>query len=121
MSDNGQSDQVWAIVSLFGNKTVAGCVTKDTGLFPLLRVDVPETSVAPACTREFGPCAIYEILYVSEDVARSTAERLKDDPVRVYAPDLVTRAQFDDMQESYRQKIMELRGLPDPESLPHVQ
>ena len=113
MSDNGQSDKVWAIVSLFGHKTVAGCVTKDSGLFPLLRVDIPATSVSPAYTREFGPGAIYEILYVSEEVARATAERLKDDPVRVYAPELITRQQFEDMQDRFRKQVAELRGLPE--------
>jgi len=56
-----QQSSTWAIVELFGHKTLAGRVTKDTSLFPLLRIDVPATEVAPEFTAEYGPGAIYSI------------------------------------------------------------
>lgn len=102
----------WAIVELFGHKTLAGRVTKDTSLFPLLRIDVPATEAAPEFTAEYGPGAIYGITYVSEEVARLTAAAVKAQPVSVYSPELVTREQFERMQDQYRKRIEEMRSLP---------
>ena len=103
----------WAIVELFGHKTLAGRVTKDTSLFPLLRIDVPATEAAPEFTAEYGPGAIYGITYVSEEVARLTAAAVKAQPVAVYSPELVTREQFERMQDQYRKRIEEMRALPE--------
>ena len=108
-----QQSSTWAIVELFGHKTLAGRVTKDTSLFPLLRIDVPATEAAPEFTAEYGPGAIYGITYVSEEVARRTAQAIKANPVVVYNPDLVTREQFDRMQDEYRKRIADLRALPE--------
>lgn len=108
--DDQQSS--WAIVELFGHKTLAGRVTKDTSLFPLLRIDVPATEAAPEFTAEYGPGAIYGITYVSEEVARLTAAAVKAQPVSVYSPELVTREQFERMQDQYRKRIEEMRSLP---------
>jgi len=102
----------WAIVELFGHKTLAGRVTKDTSLFPLLRIDVPATEAAPEFTAEYGPGAIYGITYVSEEVARLTAAAVKAQPVAVYSPELVTREQFERMQDQYRKRLEEMRSLP---------
>lgn len=103
----------WAIVELFGHKTLAGRVTKDTSLFPLLRIDVPATEAAPEFTAEYGPGAIYGITYVSEEVARLTAAAVKAQPVAVYSPELVTREAFEKMQDQYRKRIEEMRALPE--------
>jgi len=100
-----------AIVELFGHKTLAGCVTKDTSVFPMLRIDVPATSQYPAFTAEYGPGAIYGIRYVSEEVAQRTAEAIKENPVTVYAPDLVTRETFDRTIKEYQDRIREARAL----------
>lgn len=112
-----EQDSTWAIVELFGHKTVAGQVTKDTSLFPLLRIDVPATSEYPKFTAEYGASAIYGITYVSEDIACRMAQSLKVNPITVYAPDLVTREQFEKMQDEYRKRISELRALPSPSGL----
>lgn len=103
----------WAIVELFGHKTLAGRVTKDTSLFPLLRIDVPATEAAPEFTAEYGPGAIYGITYVSEEVARLTAQAVKATPIAVYSPQLVTREAFEKMQDQYRKRIEEMRALPE--------
>ncbi len=108
-----EQQSTWAIVELFGHKTLAGRVTKDTSLFPLLRIDVPATEAAPEFTAEYGPGAIYGITYVSEEVARLTAAAVKAQPVAVYSPDLVTREQFEKMQDQYRKRIEEMRALPE--------
>ena len=107
-----EQQSTWAIVELFGHKTLAGRVTKDTSLFPLLRIDVPATEAAPEFTAEYGPGAIYGITYVSEEVARLTAAAVKAQPVMVYSPDLVTRESFEKMQDEYRKRIADMRSLP---------
>ena len=108
-----QQDSTWAIVELFGHKTIAGRVTKDTSLFPLLRIDVPATSEYPEFTAEYGPSAIYGITYVSEEVARRTAQSIKVNPIAVYNPELVTRDQFEKVVDQYKQQIAKLRALPE--------
>lgn len=107
-----QSSQ-WAVVELFGHKTIAGQISKETGLFPLLRIDVPATSDYPSYTVEYGPAAIYGITYVSEAVAKATAESLKVKPINIYSPDLVTREQFETAVDQYKQMIAKLRALPE--------
>jgi len=102
----------WAVVELFGHKTIAGRVTKDTSLFPLLRIDVPATSKYPEFTAEYGAQAIYSITYVSEQVARHAAQSLEVNPISVYSPELITRLEFEKMQDEYRKRISELRALP---------
>ncbi len=113
--DSNEQSSPWAVVELFGHKTIAGQITKETSLFPLLRIDVPPTSDWPAYTVEYGPAAIYGITYVSEQVARATAESLKVRPINVYTPDLVTREQFEKTVDQYKQRIAELRSLPSPD------
>lgn len=113
MNNDEQQSSQWAVVELFGHKTIAGQITKETGLFPLLRIDVPATSDYPAYTVEYGPAAIYGITYVSEAVAKATAESLGVKPIAVYSPDLVTREQFEKTVDQYKQKIAELRALPE--------
>ncbi len=101
----------WAIVELFGHKTIAGAVTKDTSVFPLLRIDVPATSQYPAFTAEYGPAAIYGIRYVSEAVAQQVAEAIKENPVTIYAPELITREKFDEAIAGYSKRLSEARQL----------
>lgn len=103
----------WAIVELFGHKTIAGQITKETNLFPLLRIDVPATSEYPTYTVEYGPTAIYGITYVSEEVAKAVAESLKVRPINIYSPELITREQFEQAIDQYKQQIAKLRALPE--------
>lgn len=102
----------FAIVELMGHKTLAGRVTKDTALFPLLRIDVPATSAFPAYTAEYGQAAIYGITYVSEEVALKTAEAIKASPISVYSPDLITREVFERTVDKYKEALAKARGLP---------
>ena len=108
-----EQTETYAIVELFGHKTIAGRVTKSTGLFPLLRIDVPATSAAPEYTVEYGAAAIYGITYVSVEVAKATAESLKVKPINVYNPELVTREMFEKAVDGYKQEIAGLRRLPE--------
>jgi len=103
----------WAIVELMGHKVVAGLVSKSEMLGrPMLRVDVPATSTYPGFTQCYGETAIYCVTFVSEEVARRTAEETKVNPVSVYVPDLVTREQLDNVVKEYQEKISRLRALP---------
>lgn len=108
ITDVEQSGQ-WAIVELFGHKVVAGYITKDESFgAPLLRIDVPETTVFPAFTQRYGLSAIYGITCVSEEVARAAAQANVVDPVSVYVPDLAQLTRL-------RQEVAMLRkGLPGP-------
>ena len=103
----------WAIVELFGHKTMAGRITKDTSLFPLLRIDVPATIKYPEFTAEYGPGAIYGITYVSEEIARKVAQSISVNPITVYSPELITRETFEKMEEEYRTRLRDLRALPE--------
>ena len=105
----------WAIVELMGHKVVAGYITQAVQFgLPMLRIDVPATSIWSAFTQDYGAQAIYAITYVSEEVARMTAEANKVNPVAVYVPDLseMKRAQLEN--ERLRQEIRDLRALPEP-------
>jgi hypothetical protein len=99
----------WAIVELMGHKVVAGLVQKSEMLGkPMLRIDVPETEGYPAHTQFYGDAAIYSVTFVSEDVARLTANQLHNNPVAVYVPDLVTREKYNDMERQARDEIQRL-------------
>jgi hypothetical protein len=113
---NDQSAGQWAIVELMGHKVVAGYVTKDE-MFgqPLMRVDVPETSVYPAFIQQYGVSALYCLTYVSEEVARRAAEANKVNPVSVYVPDVSDVPGLRAQNEKLRQQVNALRsGLPAP-------
>jgi len=106
----------WAIVEIMGRKVVAGYITQAVQFgLPMLRIDVPATSIWPAFTQDYGAQAIYAITYVSEEVAKLTAEANKVNPVSVYVPDLAAskRAIFEN--EQLRKRLEQL-SLPDGET-----
>lgn len=106
----------YAIVELMGHKVVAGKVSKSEMLGkPMLRVDVPATSAFREFTQFYGDDAIYCVTFVSEDVARLTAEQTKVNPVSVYVPELITKEKHQEIIEQYRKQIERLRALPDPD------
>ena len=119
---NNQTDEAiksWGIVELMGHKVVAGMVSKSEMLGkPMLRVDVPKTSAYGEFTQFYGENAIYCVTFVSEDVARLTAEQTKLNPVSVYVPELITREQHEKVIRSYSDQIERLRtpGLPQPKN-----
>jgi hypothetical protein len=100
----------YAIVEIMGHKVVAGLVSKSE-MFggAMLRVDVPATSEYPAFTQFYGTASIYAITFVSEEVAKRTAEHAAVNPVSVYVPDLVTREHYDETVRELKERIRELR------------
>jgi len=105
----------WIIAELMGRKVVAGYASQSVRFgVPLMRIDVPTTSAFQAFTQEYGAAAIYAITYVSEDVARMTAESAKVNPVSVYVPDLAEMERAKLENERLRQQIRDLRALPEP-------
>jgi len=107
----------WAIVELMGHKVVAGLVVKSEMLGkPMLRVDVPETSAYPKFTQFYGDDAIYCVTFVSEEVAKLTAEQSKVNPVSIYVPILISREKHNEIIRQYQAELESLRrGLPSPE------
>lgn len=107
----------WAIVEIMGRKVVAGYCQQSVKFgLAMLRIDVPATSAFPAFTQEYGAQAIYAITYVSEEVARMTAEANKVNPVSVYVPDLAEMQRAKLENERLRRKLQEMRALPQPSS-----
>lgn len=107
----------WAIVELMGHKVVAGLVSKSEMLGkPMLRVDVPATSTYQEFTQFYGESSIYCVTFVSEEVARLTAEQSKVNPVSVYVPDLITKTDHQKVVDRYQETIEALRNrLPAPD------
>lgn len=93
----------WAIIQLFGHKTLAGLVSKSEMLGQaMLRIDVPATEAQPAFTQLYGDKAVYSVTFVSEEVALKTAEAVQMNPINVYVPDLVT-------VQRHEQEVADLR------------
>jgi hypothetical protein len=119
MQNVDDTTRTWGIVELMGHKVVAGQVSKSEMLGKaLLRVDVPATSTYPEFTQFYGEAAIYCVTFVSEDVAKLTAEANKTNPVSVYVPDLVTKEQHEKAIAQYRDEYRKLQQragyLPSP-------
>jgi hypothetical protein len=115
METQEQQPGQWAIVEIMGRKVVAGYVSQSVQFgLPMLRIDVPATSAFPAFTQEYGAQAIYAITYVSEEVARMTAESNKTNPVSVYVPNLADLQRAKLENDALRQQIIDLRALPKP-------
>ena len=111
----------WAILELMGRKVVAGYLTKDDWQgHAMLRIDVSATSAFPAFTQVYGPQSIYCITYVSEEVARLTAEHNRVNPVSVYVPDLQDMQRVKRENDELRDALHQMRermnkpGLPSP-------
>lgn len=106
----------YAIVELMGHKVVAGLVSKSEMLGkPMLRVDVPATTAFAEFTQFYGETSIYCVTFVSEEVARLTAERSKVNPVSVYVPELIKKEDHEKIVEQMQGTIQALRkGLPSP-------
>jgi len=112
-----ENEGQYAIVELMGHKVVAGLASKSEMLGkPMLRVDVPATSAYPEFTQLYGESSIYCVTFVSEEVARLTAERSKVNPVSVYVPELISKSDHNEVIRRKDEIIESLkRGLPSPE------
>lgn len=110
--DNPTDESNYAIVELMGHKVVAGQVSKSVLLGPpMLRIDVPATSAYPEFTQFYGESALYCVTFVSEEVARLTAEQTKVNPVSVYVPELISKEKHDQTIQMYRDEIDAMRRL----------
>ncbi len=84
MGDNDKFEQ-WGIVSLFGHSKIAGLLTSQPiGGWNLLRVDVPAVDGEPAFTKCYGQGAIFDISFVTEEIARAAAKSFRVQPVTPY-------------------------------------
>jgi hypothetical protein len=118
MNNVDDTTETWGILELMGRKIVAGLISKSTLLGPpMLRIDVPATSAYGAFTQFYGESSIYCVTFVSEEVARLTAEQTKVNPVSVYVPELITREKHDAVVQSYVARIQQLRALPSGETI----
>lgn len=72
----------WCILEIFGHVRLAGLVSEQTVAGQgFVRVDVPETIRQPAFSKLYGAGAIYSLSPVTEEVARSFAERTSSPPL----------------------------------------
>lgn len=114
-------EALYAVVSQFGHRVFAGRVFKVADPFPMLRIDIPATSHQSGFSRELGPASIFDITYVSEEVAQRVAEELNIKPVEVYAPDLVTRQELDAVTRKYETLLNQRRALSEGDRRPLEQ
>jgi hypothetical protein len=110
MQNVDDTTKTWGIVELMGHKVVAGQVSKSEMLGkPLLRVDVPATSTYPEFTQFYGEASIYCVTFVSEEVAKLTAQANQVNPVSVYVPDLVTKEKYEKTVQEFNSQIVRLQ------------
>jgi hypothetical protein len=108
MDQQKPTDNLWAIVELFGHAKIAGRISEVQKYgTTLLRVDIPAGTANPAFTRDFGGGAIYSITYVTESIARRAAEVMSPLPVTVYGVIAPER----------QLSLPEVEFVPDDESL----
>lgn len=75
----------WAILEIMGHQRYAGLVSEQAiGGASFVRIDVPECDGKPPFTKMFGAGSIYAITPVAEDVARSVAKTLHQQPISVW-------------------------------------
>ena len=115
-----QTEQVeqgsWVVLELFGHKVVAGYMSRDESLgAPLIRLDVPATSRYPQFSRHYNTSAIYSISYVSEIVARYTAESLQENPISVYVPALGELNRLVQENLAMKAKIHQMQQAMNPQ------
>ena len=81
--DERQSFEQWCILEIMGHNTFAGLVTEQTiGGASFIRISIPSTAAGPAFDKIFGASSVYCITPVTEDVARATAARLRQEPIQ---------------------------------------
>lgn len=75
----------WCILEIMGHNRYAGLVSEQSlGGSSFVRIDVPECNGQAAFSKLFGAGSIYCITPVTEEVARMTAEGLRQTPLQVY-------------------------------------
>jgi len=80
-----QQPERWAIVSLLGHQDRVGRVSEETVAgASMLRVDIPQAD-GSFSTRHVGGAAIYEITYLTEEVARAVAKARPTHPISVWS------------------------------------
>lgn len=82
MPEQTHSLDLWCLVELFGHQKIYGrCTEQNIAGTNMLRVDVPETTTAPAFTRFLGSAAIYAINPIDEKTCRFMAEKIQVKPI----------------------------------------
>lgn len=74
----------WAIVALFGHTKIAGQVSSYNFGGQFVRIDIPPIDGRPGFTKLIGPTAIFDITFVTEEVARAAAKHFRAEPVSAY-------------------------------------
>jgi hypothetical protein len=103
MTEQSNTDQ-WAIVEIMGHIRTAGKISRPGDWGGLLRVDVPLDGSYR--TEYYGMAAIYSVKLVSKEIAMAYAN--EPSPVVSYDAPIVTRAQYQTLQNEAQDQIQEL-------------
>lgn len=102
---NESNDKFWAIVELFGHTVLAGEVSKcEIGDF--VQINIPEAGDVPAWSKMVNPKAIYGITPVTEEVAKSKAETIKQMPVDRWDTEQLFRNRFETLEKDGKIKSL---------------
>jgi hypothetical protein len=119
---DAQSPDRWAIVALMGHRQVAGRVSEE--LFagvPMCRVDIPLAD-GSFSTRLFAGSALYEVTFVTEEVARAVAARNPAHPVQAWSvrslgllPPSTARERLEIDRDAFIADDPEMQDVEDPD------
>lgn len=85
MSD-GQEQEMWALVELFGHQRIAGKLTAcELGGGSLVRIDVPAIGDRAPLTKYYNVKAIYGITPVDQDTCERVAREIRAEPIAEYS------------------------------------
>lgn len=97
-----ENNEQWAIIEIMGHMRTAGRISRPDDWGGLLRVDVPMDN-GEYRTEYYGMQAIYSIKLVGKEIASAYAEGPA--PAVEYNAPIVTRDQYQAMQERAREEI----------------
>jgi hypothetical protein len=81
----GQPQELWALVELFGHNRIAGKVTEaEMGGGSLIRIDVPAVKDRTPLTKYYNVKAIYALTPVDEATCLEMAKSIDPAPVSSY-------------------------------------
>jgi len=106
MTEQSNTDQ-WAIVEIMGHIRTAGKISRPGDWGGLLRVDVPLDGSYR--TEYYGMAAIYSVKLVSKEIAMAYAN--EPSPVISYGAPIVTREQYQELQDKAERQILKLNDV----------
>ena len=84
----GQKEELWALVELFGHNRIAGKVSEaEMGGGSLIRVDVPAVKDRAPLTKYYNVKAIYALTPVDEATCMEMAKSIDAAPISSYSLD----------------------------------